>query len=269
MLVLSQAMYAQDYSNYLQKARQRIAEGDCDGAQRCYNVYKDLTNKTDKDVERQIRECKGDTGGDNTSTYNGHGYVDLGLPSGTLWATCNVGATTPEGYGYYFAWGETKSKTTYNWDTYKYCNGGHDQLTKYCNFYKFGYQGFTDNLTVLQPVDDAATANWGSGWCMPTKEQWEELYKNTDHSWKAWNGVNGRLFKGKNGAVLFLPAAGYRWDDELNGVGDYGRYWSSSLYTDNPDNAWGFDFNSDDYGMDYYDHLNGRSVRAVRSARQN
>ena len=269
MLVLSQAMYAQDYSNYLQKARQRLAEGDCDKAEISYNTYKELANKTDKEIERQIRACKGDTGGNNTSTYNGHEYVDLGLPSGTLWATCNVGATTPEGYGYYFAWGATKPKTTCDWDTYMYAKGGNDELTKYCSSFKYGHNGFTDNLTVLQPGDDAATANWGIGWCMPTKEQWEELYKNTEHTWKAWNGVNGCLFKGKNGAVLFLPAAGYRWDDELDSVGNYGLYWSSSLYTDNPDNAWGFDFNSDDYGMDYYDHLNGRSVRAVRSARQN
>ena len=106
----------------------------------------------------------GDIGG---NTYNGHEYVDLGLPSGTLWATCNVGADTPEGYGDYFAWGETTPKTTYNWNTYKYCNGGEglNTLTKYCSDSNFGYNGFTDNLTVLQLMDDdAATVNWGSGW---------------------------------------------------------------------------------------------------------
>ena len=204
------------------------------------------------------------------SIYNGHEYVDLGLPSGTLWATCNVGANSPEEYGDYFAWGETKPKTTYNLDTYKYCNGGKiDQLTKYCNNYELGYQGFTDNLMVLQPSDDAATANWGSGWCMPTKEQWEELYEYTDHTWKAWNGVNGCLFKGKNGAVLFLPAAGSRWVDELHYVGYYGIYWSSSLGPGYPNGAWYFNFGSGDYGMGSNSRGNGQSVRAVRSARQN
>ena len=88
-----------------------------------------------------------------------HAYVDLGLPSGTLWATCNVGADTPEGYGDYFAWGETQPKDVYNWSNYQYCNGSHDQLTKYCNNSSYGYNGFTDNLTTLQPGDDAATAN--------------------------------------------------------------------------------------------------------------
>ena len=115
----------------------------------------------------------GNNGGNGGGgTYNGHEYVDLGLPSGTLWATCNVGAETPEGYGDYFAWGETELKTTYNLSTYKYTNGSYDQLTKYCSNSSYGYNGFTDTLTVLLPEDDAATANWGDGWCMPTADQW-------------------------------------------------------------------------------------------------
>ena len=202
-------------------------------------------------------------------TYNGHEYVDLGLPSGTLWATCNVGATTPEGYGDYFAWGETKPKSIYNWRTYKYCNGGGDQLTKYCSTFKYGYHGFSDKLTVLQPEDDAATANWGSGWCIPTKKQWEELYKNTDHTWKVWDGVNGMLFRGKNGALLFLPAAGSRWGGDLYNDGAVGYYRSSSLRTDYPGSAWDFDFDSGDFDMYGSNRYYGISVRAVRSAHQN
>lgn len=208
-------------------------------------------------------------GGGNDSVYNGHEYVDLGLPSGTLWATCNVGATTPEGYGDYYAWGETRTKSTYDWSTYKYANGDYDQLTKYCSNSSYGYNGFTDNLTVLQSSDDAATANWGNGWCMPTKEQWVELYQNTTHTWTTQNGVNGRLFTANNGNSLFLPAAGYRWDDELYNVGSLGNYWSSSLYTDYPYDAWGFYFSSDDFGMYFNYRLIGRSVRAVRSMCQN
>ena len=92
----------------------------------------------------QEAEKKGGNG-----TVNGHDYVDLGLPSGTLWATCNVGASKPEGYGNYYAWGETKTKTTYNWDTYKYANGNYDELTKYCNKSDYGNNGFTDKLTTL------------------------------------------------------------------------------------------------------------------------
>ncbi len=223
----------------------------------------------DQGKVKKVTTENDDSNSGSNGSYNGHEYVDLGLPSGTLWATCNVGATTPEGYGDYFAWGETKPKSIYNWSTYKYCNGGGDQLTKYCSNFKYGYHGFSDNLTVLQPEDDAATANWGSGWCIPTMEQWEELYKNTDHTWKVWDGVNGRLFRGKNGALLFLPAAGDRWDVELRYVGSSGLYWSSSLLTDYPVGAWSFYFSSDDYDVNGSGRFVGHSVRAVRSARQN
>ena len=107
----------------------------------------------------------------NYADHSFHEYVDLGLPSGLLWATCNVGADAPEDYGDYIAWGETTPKTTYNWSTYQYCMGSYNTLTKYCNKTSFGYNGFTDNLTTLLPEDDAATANWGSGWRMPTEEE--------------------------------------------------------------------------------------------------
>ncbi len=202
---------------------------------------------------------------------NGHEYVDLGLPSGTLWATCNIGATKPEEYGDYYAWGETSTKNTYNWSTYKYCNSGYDDFTKYCNNSDFGNNGFTDNLTELQRGDDPATANWGNGWCTPTKEQWEELLANTTNEWTTQNGVEGCLFTSKkNGKRLFLPAAGDRWGDELYVVGSSGDYWSSSLYTGSPGRARYFGFDSDDYYMygSYYRNF-GLSVRAVRSSRQN
>ena len=195
---------------------------------------------------------------------NDHEYVDLGLPSGTLWATCNVGATTPEGYGDYFAWGETQPKATYYWSNYKYCNGDLDQLTKYCDNSDYGYNGFTDNLTILQSSDDAATANWGNGWCMPTEAQWWEMFWNTTNTWTTQNGVNGMLFTATNGNSLFLPAAGYRWDGELDYVGSCGRYWSSSLCTGSPYYARHFDFYIYIL-MVSYDRRDGHSVRAVRS----
>ena len=194
-------------------------------------------------------------------------YVDLGLPSGLLWATCNVGADSPEDYGDYFAWGETQPKDYYDWSTYQHCMGGmgdNDMLTKYCNDANYGYNGFTDNLTTLLPEDDAAAANWGIGWRMPTKEEFEELDNNTTVTWTQQNGVNGRLFTAANGNSLFLPAAGDRWVDELYDVGDWGYYWSSSLDTDHPDYAWSFNFDSGYYGMYNYDRYYGFTVRPVR-----
>ena len=202
--------------------------------------------------------------GSRSFAQNNHEYVDLGLPSGTLWATCNVGANSPEEYGDYFAWGETQPKTIYSRGTYKYSKGL--KLTKYCYKSKDGYNGFTDNLTTLEPSDDAATANWGSDWCAPTKEQWEELRKNTTNKWTTRKGVKGLLFIASNGNSLFLPAAGYRWDNETGYVGGSGHYWSGSLPTSNTLVAWGFIISSDgcDRSIDH-GRSDGLSVRAVRS----
>ena len=188
-----------------------------------------------------------------------HAYVDLGLPSGLLWATCNVGAETPEEYGDYFAWGETQPKSVYNWDTYQYGDGS--TFTKYTG---------SDGLATLLPEDDAAAANWGNGWRLPTKEEWEELYNNTTVTWTQQNGVNGRLFTASNGSNLFLPAAGYRYDSSLHYAGSDGGYWSSSLYTDSPYSAWYLYFYSGYYDMGYYSGRDyGLSVRPVCSSRQN
>ena len=197
-----------------------------------------------------------------------HAWVDLGLPSGTLWATCNVGANSPEGYGDYFAWGETEPKAIYDWNTYKYCNGDYNQLTKYCSRSDYGYNDFTDNLTVLQPSDDVATVNWGEEWCIPTANQWLELLDNVPNTWITQNGVNGWLFSANNGNSLFLPAAGCHWNDELRDVGLYGGYWSSLLYTDWPAYAEYLHLIGSNNCYVDYGRCNGQSVRAVRSSRQ-
>ena len=194
-------------------------------------------------------------------------YVDLGLPSGLLWATRNVGADTPEGYGNYFAWGETTTKDTYNWTTYQYCNGSLTTLTKYCQNSEYGLNGFTDDLTTLEASDDAAAANWGNGWRMPTKAEWQELLNNTTKTWTQQNGVNGFLYTATNGKSLFLPAAGFRVVNSFNSVGSYGHYWSSSLDTDYPHDARYCYFNSSNSTVNTYYRYHGRSVRAVRSAR--
>ena len=194
---------------------------------------------------------------------NGHAWVDLGLPSGTKWATCNIGATNPEDYGDYFAWGETTPKDTYSWATYSLCNGTNSTLTKYCNNSSYGNGGFTDDLTILESSDDAATANWGSGWRMPTYDELNELKNNCTVTWTTQSGVNGRLFTGPNGNSIFLPAAGLRRVSSLYGAGSSGYYWSSSLGTDGPLNAWYLGFSSGICGMGYDYRYYGLSVRAV------
>ena len=195
-----------------------------------------------------------------------HAYVDLGLPSGLLWATCNIGAETPEEYGDYFAWGETQPKDNYDWSTYIY-GSDWNQITKYCNDASYGYNGFTDNLTTLLPEDDAATANWGNDWRMPTQAEWQELIDNTTVTWTQQNGVDGRRFTASNGASLFLPAAGYLDGSSLHQPN--GQYWSSSLYTGSPSGAWGLQFRSNNYNVSGNSRYYGRPVRAVRSGLQN
>ena len=193
---------------------------------------------------------------------DGHAYVDLGLPSGTLWATCNVGASSPEEYGDYFAWGETEPKNDYSWSTYKYCKGSKTTMTKYCID---SYYGTVDNKTELEPSDDAATANWGSDWQMPSDEQVEELSSFTTSTWTTMNGKYGRKITSmSNGNSIFLPAAGVRYDASLSSAGSYGYYWSRSFSTSSSNYAYYLHFYSS--GICTYSNYRyyGRSVRPVR-----
>ena len=199
-------------------------------------------------------------------------YVDLGLPSGTLWATCNIGATSPEDYGDYFAWGETEGyndgKTDFNWSTYKWCNGSNSTMTKYCNNSSYGYNGFTDDKTELDPEDDAAYVNWGPAWRMPSEEQFSELINSsyTTTEWTTQNGVYGRKITSKeNGNSIFLPAAGFRYYSSLNSAGSYGYYWSCTLSSDDPSSARYPCFNSSRITMYSNYRYFGQSVRPVRS----
>ena len=195
-------------------------------------------------------------------------YVDLGLPSGTKWATYNVGASSPEEYGLFFAWGETTgygSDTSdgrlFNWPNYLLCNGTSTTLTKYNNNSNFGV---VDNKVTLESVDDAATANWGSAWKMPTRDQWSELlsncywvwtdsYNETDVAGYIVYAAKEDVHKGKkkysssgddytssyslSDSHIFLPAVGYRFIDTLRSQGTSGNYWSSSIYESAPRNA--------------------------------
>ena len=196
------------------------------------------------------------------------------------WATCNVGAENPEDYGNYFAWGEKKPKDSYSWTTYQLCEGGYNKLIKYCSKSDYGNNGFTDNLTSLDPEDDAATANWGEKWRMPTDAEWawlistkenEEIKENYEWTWcngtdVKYNGTSvagWKIVRKSTGATLFLPAAGYQGDFGLYNEGSYGYYWSSSLYTDYPDYAWSVYFDSDDVLRYNFDRYYGLSVRPV------
>lgn len=194
-------------------------------------------------------------------------YVDLGLPSGTLWATYNIGASSPEEYGDYFAWGETEGY--FDGSTYKWWKGSENTITKYCTNSSYGYNGFTDDKIELDIEDDAAYVNWGPAWRMPSEEQFEELINSsyTTTEWTTQKGVNGRKITSKtNGNSIFLPAAGYHRANSLHRTGSHGNYWSRTLnLVDNPIFAWGLSFiSSDIYTANGYFRYDGRSVRPVR-----
>ena len=193
--------------------------------------------------------------------------VDLGLS--VKWANMNVGATNPEGYGNYYAWGETVTKATYDWSTYfdtKSWSTYSDLKDSGCTFTKYNNYG---GKTVLDPEDDAAHVNWGGSWRMPTKAEWQELYDNCTWTWTTQNGINGyKVTSNKEGYTdkfIFLPAAGQRDGSGLNYVGSYGFYWSSSLFEASSDCAW--DLNVSFYGHNLsgytYRRYYGHSVRPV------
>lgn len=185
-------------------------------------------------------------------------YVDLGLPSGLLWAACNLGANSPEESGLYFHWAGTEGitaeqaitddyyKTWAIWENTPYSEGtgtsdSNAKLTKYCNDATYGNDGFTDNLTVLLPEDDAVNIIIGQGWRMPTKDEFIELFRNANQRWVAnynGTGINGVLFKGKNeysDNELFIPASGRVDSSGLYYASIYGGLWASTLDTYKPD----------------------------------
>jgi len=197
--------------------------------------------------------------------FNGHEYVDLGLTSGTLWATCNVGASKPEEYGDYFAWGETtgynSGKTNFEWSTYKWFNGSSSTMTKYCTSSSYGT---VDNKTELELSDDAARANWGGQWRMPSSAQIYELISECNTEWTTQNSVYGRkVTSKKNGKSIFLPAAGYRYVS-LDDAGSGGYYWSRSLEKSSY-GAYYLNFASNGFSWHGYYRFYGRSVRPVVS----
>ncbi len=192
-------------------------------------------------------------------TINGHEYVDLGLS--VKWATCNVGASKPEDYGDYYAWGETTTKSDYSYETYKWCKGTYDTMTKYCTDSDYGT---VDNRTTLTSPDDVATVKWGSKWRMPTEEEMKELNEDCTWTWTTQNGVKGLKVTGPNGNSIFLPAAGLRDDTDLYPRGSYGSYWSATLDEYTSGGAYSLRFDSDGsfWGGHVY-RIYGFTVRPV------
>lgn len=178
------------------------------------------------------------------SYHGGHLYVDLGLPSETLWSVCNMGANKPEEYGAYYAWGETSTKNLYNWNTYT-----------------IGSE--LDSLSNLDESHDAAAANWGYGWRMPSKADFEEIDAYCTKTWTTRNNVNGYLITGPNGNNMFLPASGGRGDGNIYESGSCGFYWLNSVYSDDTQFAWGFLFDSGSFKETSYYRMYGQTIRPV------
>ncbi len=188
--------------------------------------------------------------------------VDLGLS--VKWAACNVGAASPEGYGDYFAWAETETKSNYSWATYKWCNGDYNNLTKYCSQYSYGT---VDGKKTIEPEDDAAKVKWGEPWRMPTNEEWDELYENCTWTWTAQNGTYGYMvtsnMTGFTDKSIFLPAAGNKSYDTVEAVGSTGFYWSSNTVSGMSIYAYYVELSSGSVGFNGLGRYFGFPVRPV------
>lgn len=182
------------------------------------------------------------------NTINGHEYVDLGLPSGLKWATCNIGATNPEDFGNYYAWGETSTKNEY--------------LENNCSTVGVDLSEISGDAQY-----DAARAKWGSTWRLPTAEEFEELTNMCTWTWVTQNNVNGMKVTGQNGKSIFIPATGYRSGSSLNYVGEYGYFWSSTTYTNNNNidkyNAYYLGFLSGGHSVSWGNRSYGYTIRPV------
>ncbi len=250
----------------------------------------DKTDSADKDGDKDTSsdneqngngtpdpgEGVGGSSSSTTGTENGYDYVDLGLPSGLRWATCNVGATKPEEYGNYYAWGEVEPKEVYDWSTYKFMDSNINAwngVNKYTFadgqtegvWYDNSGNFIGDNKTTLDPEDDAAAVNMGGSWRMPIAEELQELIDECTWTWTTLNGINGYNVEGPNGNAIFLPAAGGRIDSDLRNAGSYGVYWSVSLSTGLSDYVYYLIFNSDYVDWIYGGRYYGLSVRGVFS----
>lgn len=216
-----------------------------------------------------------------SGNIGGHNYVDIGLPSGIKWATCNMGASKPSDSGDYYAWGEVETKGGYSWTTYLFCKEEDGRLNKYCHTEELGV---VDKKSVLELDDDASTSKWGKKWRMPRKEEFQELIDNC-----IWEWTNDFEGSGKSGCVgtskrnenkIFFPASGQRYEAKYafaqmpgfsipnpqNGIefeGEFGGYWSSSLCLERSKGAFIMNVSSYAMELDIAQRCIGHSVRAV------
>ena len=196
--------------------------------------------------------------------YNGHPYIDLGLPSGLKWATCNVGAMNPWEYGGYYAWGEIEEKDVYNQESYKY-----SWPRRYSKYANDAFCEVIDNKWTLEQKDDVAHVKWGGDWRMPTVKEYEELINSCHNEWVCMNNVKGlKLISKNNGGSIFFPASGLRMDRDIVNK-DIGYYKSSTLYENNSEGAYVFLFLIDKLSGQSEIHIHsnlrdlGQSVRPV------
>ncbi len=231
---------------------------------------------------------------DKSTVVNGHEAVDLGLS--VLWATCNIGATSPEKAGEYYSWGAIKSKSDYNWATYEH--GDSCKLTKYgfdissinekgnpvvISYWDRSAGEKCDSISTLEQGDDAAYEKWRGAWRMPTADELHELHSKCTCTWTTQNGVKGMVFTSTiNNKSIFLPAAGYKdwilqikideekkdtttwWETKLLNEGECGGYWSSSLYLENPNKAQRMHITSGNVAVeDICFRYMGQTIRAV------
>lgn len=218
-------------------------------------------------VSASFSACNDDDDEDNTKSAFDIHAVDLGLPSGVLWADQNVGANSPYEGGDHFSFGETSPKEVYSFDTYKY--GGETSLTKYVKQDQaagYGKNGFYDDIEVLEKEDDAASKNWGGLWRTPTQEEWEELEKNAQWTWEEReDGVNGYTITGPTGSSIFLPTTGYFYGKELHNPSDYGTYWTATLGEGRDDYAQVYGAYSSGHFIYRYLRDHGYAVRPVKN----
>ncbi len=199
---------------------------------KAWRKWKD-PNSSDKNSDSETGNIGQDESGNNSNTRMA---VDLNLPSGTKWANMNLGATSVEEYGYYYAWGDvsgygSSTSRTYSWANYKYSGNTNKSLTKYCT--NSGY-GTVDNRSILLTSDDAAASGWGGNWRIPTTTDFDELYSNTTHVWTEINGIKGQKFTSNtNGKSIFIPASGYRNGANQLAKNSSGYYWANSIHQTN------------------------------------
>lgn len=246
-------------SQCLTKMLEAIAAVNVNQVEDAVAAYKFVLSKNPKDPValeyvriHENENIKIKTHNDNANGYiNGYGYVDLGLPSGLKWATCNVGASNAEQYGEYYAWGETKYKESYDSDIPTYLK----TLTELRN------GGIIDEGDRLILSYDAARANWGGTWRMPTKGEWEELKDKCTWTCTVRDSIEGYVVTGSNGQSIFLPSAGYRDGTSFSWKGMSGKYWSS--VANNNFGAYGIYFTPNFLSVDWGSRFVGGSVRPV------